>query len=101
MSLFFCSNPSSANFLTAEEKVIALERVRFGKAGAESWGFNKAQLIEALKDVRLYLFFLVMVCTGLPNGGVGAFGPTIIGTPLPTWSVDHLAWASLMCQLQF
>lgn len=69
-----------------------------GKTGSETWTFNKDQIYEvgrhiqsvfdeadhallplqALKDPRVYLFFLMMVCTGLPNGGVGAFGPTII-----------------------
>ncbi|ORY26777.1 vitamin H transporter [Naematelia encephala] len=76
--LFLAASPSQAKFLTKEEKIIALERVRIGKAGSEQWGFNKDQLKEALLDIRLYLFFLIMICTGLPNGGVGAFGPTII-----------------------
>ncbi|KAL8280028.1 hypothetical protein RQP46_007609 [Phenoliferia psychrophenolica] len=71
-------SPSKAYFLTTAERIIALERVRVGKAGSETWKFNAEQLKEAFMDPRLYLFFFMMICTGLPNGGVGAFGPSII-----------------------
>lgn len=76
--IFLVDSPSKARFLNTEEKIIALERVRVGKAGSEAWKFDAGQLKEAMLDPRLYLFFLMMVCTGLPNGGLGAFGPGII-----------------------
>lgn len=55
-------SPSKAFFLSTEERIIALERVRVGKAGSETWKFNASQLKEAMLDPRLYLFFLMMVC---------------------------------------
>ncbi|KPI43104.1 putative transporter [Cyphellophora attinorum] len=64
-------------FLTGV-KVMALERVRSNKTGTEVWKFNASQLKEAFMDPRFYGVFLLLVCTGLPNGGVTAFGPTII-----------------------
>ncbi|WVQ85413.1 hypothetical protein IAT38_007578 [Cryptococcus sp. DSM 104549] len=72
------ASPTEAKWLSAEEKIIALERLRSSKTGTETHRFKKDQMIEAFKDIRLYLFFLIMVCSGLPNGGVGAFGPSII-----------------------
>ncbi|KAK4689620.1 MFS transporter, ACS family, allantoate permease, partial [Tremellales sp. Uapishka_1] len=72
------ASPTQASWLSEDEKIIALERLRTGKTGTETHRFKKSQMIEAFQDVRLYLFFLIMVCTGLPNGGVGAFGPAII-----------------------
>ncbi|KAL2826776.1 major facilitator superfamily domain-containing protein, partial [Aspergillus pseudoustus] len=75
---FLAASPMDANWLTDEEKVIALERVRGNKTGTEVWKFSWPQLRESLLDVRLYLLFLMLVSTGLPNGGVTAFGPTIV-----------------------
>ncbi|KAI2861242.1 hypothetical protein CBS63078_7960 [Aspergillus niger] len=78
--IFFllAASPIDASWLSDDEKVIALERVRANKTGAEMWAFNWDQLKESFCDPRLYLIFLVMVSTGLPNGGLTAFGPTII-----------------------
>ncbi|KAL3482151.1 major facilitator superfamily domain-containing protein [Aspergillus californicus] len=75
---FLAASPTDARWLTDEEKVIALERVRGNKTGTEVWRFNWLQLREALLDIRLYLTFLLLVSSGLPNGGVTAFGPTIV-----------------------
>ncbi|GKZ74156.1 hypothetical protein AnigIFM50267_011398 [Aspergillus niger] len=78
--IFFllAASPIDASWLSDDEKVIALERVRANKTGAEMWAFDWDQLKESFCDPRLYLIFLVMVSTGLPNGGLTAFGPTII-----------------------
>ncbi|KAL2825055.1 permease of the major facilitator superfamily [Aspergillus cavernicola] len=75
---FLAASPVDAKWLTEEEKVIALERVRSNKTGTEVWKFSWPQLRESLLDVRLYLIFLMLVSSGLPNGGVTAFGPTIV-----------------------
>lgn len=74
--LFFAlaASPTEARWLTEEEKVIALERVRSNKTGTEVWKFNPKQLKETLMDVRFYMIFMLLVLTGLPNGGVTAFG---------------------------
>ncbi|GAM44126.1 hypothetical protein TCE0_060r19500 [Talaromyces pinophilus] len=80
LAMFFllAASPTEAKWLTEEEKVIALERVRQNKTGTEVWKFSWSQLKEALLDIRLYMMFLLLVSLGLPNGGVTAFGPTII-----------------------
>jgi MFS transporter, ACS family, allantoate permease len=75
---FLPASPTEAKWLSKEEKIMALERVRSNKTGTEVWKFNMAQLKETFMDVRFYMVFLLLVCTGLPNGGVTAFGPTII-----------------------
>jgi ACS family allantoate permease-like MFS transporter len=71
---FLAASPTEAKWLTDEEKVIALERVRSNKTGTEMWKFNFSQLKEAFTDVRFYMMFLLLVSTGLPNGGITAFG---------------------------
>lgn len=72
--LFLAASPTEAKWLTEEEKVIALERVRSNKTGTEVWKFKASQLRESLLDVRLYLIFLMQVSVGMPNGGMTAFG---------------------------
>lgn len=75
---FLAASPTEAKWLTEDEKVIALERVRQNKTGTEVWRFSLPQLKEAFLDIRFYMIFLLLVSTGLPNGGITAFGPTII-----------------------
>lgn len=72
--LFLASSPTDAKWLTEEEKVIALERVRGNKTGTEVWKFSWPQLREAFLDVRFYLIFFMLIATGMPNGGLTAFG---------------------------
>ncbi|KAB8214636.1 major facilitator superfamily domain-containing protein [Aspergillus novoparasiticus] len=78
--LFFtlAASPTDALWLTDKEKAIALERVRINNTGTEIWKFNMAQLKEAFMDIRLYLIFMLLVSSGIPNGGITVFGPTII-----------------------
>ncbi|KAJ5585769.1 MFS general substrate transporter [Penicillium hetheringtonii] len=78
VTFFLAASPIDASWLSDDEKKIALERVRHNKTGTEMWAFNMDQLKESFSDPRLYLIFLVTVATGLPNGGLTAFGPTII-----------------------
>ena len=56
--LYFPDNPTTARFLTAEEKVRAVKRVQDNRNGIETKRFKKAQFIEALSDPKTYLFAL-------------------------------------------
>ncbi|KAH8886578.1 putative vitamin H transporter [Thozetella sp. PMI_491] len=94
--LFFAlaASPTEASWLTDDEKIIALERVRGNKTGTEVWKFNKAQIRECLLDIRFWLVLLLLILLGLPNGGVTAFGPTIIagfGYDVPTTTLLSMA----------
>jgi MFS transporter, ACS family, allantoate permease len=81
---FLAASPTQASWLTDEEKTIALERVRENKTGSEVWRFNKSQLFECFTDIRFYMMFLLLVSTGLPNGGLTAFGE-LSDSPLLTF----------------
>lgn len=80
LMVFFslASSPTDASWLSEEEKIIALERVRGNKTGSEVWKFNAQQLRETFKDIRFYLIFILLVSLGLPNGGLTAFGEVIL-----------------------
>ncbi|KAF5013229.1 hypothetical protein FDECE_743 [Fusarium decemcellulare] len=75
---FLAVSPTEARWLTDDEKVVALERVRVNKTGTEVWRFSWPQLQETFLDVRFYIIFMLLVSAGLPNGGITVFGPSII-----------------------
>lgn len=56
----FPSSPVSAWFLTAEEKVAAVERLRAGQTGVRCSQIKASQLKESLLDVKTYLVFIMM-----------------------------------------
>ncbi|KAF9490985.1 MFS general substrate transporter [Pleurotus eryngii] len=66
--------PTMARFLTHEEKIVALERLRANNQGTESkeWKWDHAL------DPKTYLWFALLFLCALPSGGTGAFGPLII-----------------------
>lgn len=69
-------SPVHANFLTKEERIAALERVRDDQGGTENKKLKKEQVIEALTDVRTWLVVLTtmmsefLVATMKDGGGV-------------------------------
>ncbi|KAH7149171.1 allantoate permease [Dactylonectria estremocensis] len=71
------SNPTEAWFLSKEERIIALARVKDNQNGVEAKVFKKEQAIEALKDPKVWLN---AIGTGSGNilGGVSAFMALII-----------------------
>ncbi|KZT53853.1 MFS general substrate transporter [Calocera cornea HHB12733] len=70
-------SPVTAKFLTEEEKIAALERVRLDQAGTHNKHIKKYQIIEAFKDIRTWIMFLIIMCVGIPNGGNSAFSNII------------------------
>lgn len=90
MFIFLPDSPVTAKGLSLREKRIAVERLKSNQTGVENkhlkvqyfWGtphFNSDtvqpyQVVEAFKDVKLYLFFLLGVVGNIPNGGISNFG---------------------------
>lgn len=70
--------PMSAWFLTHEEKLLQVERIRSNKQGFGNTHFKWHQLKEVFQDVRTYLYFTVMVLTEIPNGGITTFSSIIV-----------------------
>lgn len=54
------NSPVSAWFLTPEERIIAVERLRKGQTGVRCQKIKKSQLLEALLDVKVWLVALMM-----------------------------------------
>lgn len=66
-------DPSKARFLSKREKLMVVERIRSNQQGFGNQQIKKYQIIEALKDVRTWLYFLFTVSSNIPNGGISNF----------------------------
>ncbi|KAF9482470.1 MFS general substrate transporter [Pholiota conissans] len=71
-------SPVHAKFLTKEERIAALERVRDDSGGTENKHLKKYQVIEAFTDIRTWLIVLTTLLTSIPNGGLSNFSNLII-----------------------
>ncbi|KDQ58426.1 hypothetical protein JAAARDRAFT_176361 [Jaapia argillacea MUCL 33604] len=66
--LFFPDNPTTAKFLTEEEKLKVVKRVQGNQNGIETKVWKKKQFIEALTDPKTWLLFLFAAVADLQNG---------------------------------
>ena len=64
---FIPDNPMKAKFLTQEEKVIAIERLRNQSTGVENKTWKKEQFWEALTDWKPWAFALYAAASNISN----------------------------------
>ncbi|PVH93435.1 MFS general substrate transporter [Periconia macrospinosa] len=74
------NSPLSAWFLTPEERIVAVERLREGQTGVRNQEIKWAQIKEAALDVKVWLVALTMASAYTVNGAVSGFGPLIVST---------------------
>ncbi|KAJ5965012.1 Major facilitator superfamily domain general substrate transporter [Penicillium vulpinum] len=74
------NSPVSAWFLTKEERVVAVERLRKGQTGVRCQQIKFDQIKEALTDIKLYLVAIMMASAYTINGAISGFGPLIVAT---------------------
>jgi len=75
--LLLPDSPVTARFLTEEERIAALERVRLDQSGTHNKHIKRYQIIETFKDIRTWVMVLIILCIGIPNGGNSAFNNII------------------------
>jgi MFS family permease len=73
-------NPMTAKFLTREEKVYAIERLRDNKTGIENKHFKPAQVWECLCDPQSWLICGLKILSAIPNGAVSSYQAAIINS---------------------
>lgn len=56
---FFPDSPVEARFLTKDEKIKAVERIRSNQSGIETKVWKHEQFVEAIKDAKTWLFFFL------------------------------------------
>lgn len=71
--LWIPDDPSNARFLSRREKLMVVHRIKSNQQGFGNHEIKKYQIIEALKDVRTWLYFAFTVSSNIPNGGISNF----------------------------
>ena len=76
---FFMPNTIvDCKFLTDEEKMIAVERIRANRTGIANPEFKKDQFIEALLDEKVWWSFFYTIVWMIPMTAVASFGSLVI-----------------------
>ncbi|RCK64386.1 Allantoate permease [Candida viswanathii] len=70
--------PAGAWFLSDHEKVLVVERIRSNQQGFGNRHFKKSQFVEALTDIRTWLFVLFALSGNIPNGGLTSFSTILL-----------------------
>lgn len=78
-----------AKFLTHDEKIFAIERVRSNQTGIENKKFKLKQAVESLRDPQIWLLFLITSISNIPNAATGSFGSIIIEKLVPSFLVEY------------
>ncbi|KAI5863808.1 MFS general substrate transporter [Durotheca rogersii] len=80
MFYFMPDSPIEAKFLSEEDKIIAVERLRMNQMGLISRKWRNDHLKEALLDPKSWFWFALLFSISIPSGGISTFGPLIIKT---------------------
>ncbi|KAJ7217670.1 MFS general substrate transporter [Mycena pura] len=75
--LLIPNSPTTARFLTHEEKILAVERLRANNTGTETKKWKWTQVRECLLDMKTWLWFSLIFLISIPSGGISTFGPLI------------------------
>lgn len=70
--------PPQAKWLTDKEKAFIQARLPGNAPQAAEMNFNWREIIESLKDIRLWLFTLIWALFTIGNSGVRFYQPTVI-----------------------
>ena len=62
--------PTTARFLSEEDRGKAVVRVKENMTGIRSDSFQWAQCREALLDTKAWMLVLIQICANIPNGGL-------------------------------
>ncbi|KAG2151193.1 MFS general substrate transporter [Suillus bovinus] len=63
----FPDSPTNAWFLTHDERVKAVQRIKENQTGVENKHFKMGQMIEALTDIKTWLFALLAALCNVPT----------------------------------
>lgn len=65
---------------TEAEKIVSLLRVKENQSGTQNARVKKAQIIEPLQDIRVWLVALSVMLTSIPNGSLSNFSNILLTT---------------------
>lgn len=73
-------SPDKASFLTPEDRVKAVERLKANQQGIRHFEFKFHQVVEAFTEIKFYLFMILTICINMGASTSSVFGPTILQT---------------------
>ncbi|TKA62601.1 hypothetical protein B0A55_11105 [Friedmanniomyces simplex] len=76
--IFLPDSPMQARFLTADEKLIAIERLRMNQQGISSGEWRWDHVRDCLLDLKTWLWVAMLTAISIPSGGISTFGPLIV-----------------------
>ncbi|KAJ5724076.1 hypothetical protein N7488_002111 [Penicillium malachiteum] len=76
--IFMPDSPIKSNFMSEEDKLVAIERLRMNQQGMETHEWKWEQVKEAFLDIKSWFWFALMISISIPSGGITTFGPLII-----------------------
>lgn len=62
-------SPTDAKFLTEEERMIAIERMKENQTGYKNSEIDRRQIVEAFRDIKTWLLATLILACNIPNGG--------------------------------
>jgi len=62
--------PSTARFLTENERIMAVDRVRSNQTGMKDNQFKWKQVWEAMTDIKIWLLVVFMLANSISNGAI-------------------------------
>ncbi|KAG0644006.1 major facilitator superfamily domain-containing protein [Tuber brumale] len=71
-------SPATAWFLSKEERIMAIERLRGNNQGVGSKKFKKEQFVEAFTDPQTYYIAIWVISSAIPNGFLTNFKNLIL-----------------------
>ncbi|RDW74873.1 membrane transporter-1 [Coleophoma cylindrospora] len=91
---FIPDNPMKAHFLSKEEKIIAIERLRSHSTGIENKTWKKDQFLEALTDWKPWAFAVFAALNNVPNSLTNQSALIIQSFGFKTWQTTLLGCVS-------
>ncbi|KAJ3808560.1 major facilitator superfamily domain-containing protein [Lentinula lateritia] len=64
---WFPDSPTTAWFLTVEERALAVRRIRVNQTGVENKHWKREQFIETLRDPKIWVMVLFAAIANIPN----------------------------------
>lgn len=101
LKLHIPNTPTGAWFLNAREKMIVVERIRENFQGFGNKVWKKKQFIEAMTDIRTYLFFCYAIAFNIPNSALSSFGSILLKSDLGYSSTESLLYGAPQGVVEF
>lgn len=76
--VFLPDLPSTAKFLSPQERAVAVNRVAANRQGIKNHHFKRYQLIQTLRDPKTWILFIMATGAQVPNAALTSFASLIV-----------------------